>query len=112
MLSTRTQIIFSNKLIMETGIHFNQNLNRPLTFTEFIEQNMPTDKATVDYSLAGISGKKLIYKTGAGLIEVLIAIPHPNIDQNITTIIYKIFPGNTKTPKIIDQILSTFKFLD
>jgi hypothetical protein len=93
-------------------LYFAQELNRPLTFEEFVEQNMPTDKAVFNHLLDNISGKKLIYKIGASLTEVVMAVPHPNQDQTILTITYKVSPGNTEVAEAIDQILSTFQFLD
>lgn len=110
-LSTRTEVVFNENLTIIAGVYFNQELNRELTFDEFIDQRKPTDNRIYEYSLSQSPGKRLIYKIGEILQEIIIAAPFPD-KRNIITINYKIYPGDTSFPETIDQILSTFKFLD
>jgi hypothetical protein len=110
--SDNASVEFDNSLIIQSGIYHNQNTNNAMTFNEFIENRMPSDKKIYNYSLGGKKGKLLIYKNGESLTENTIAIPCPNrIDpNNILTLTYKIFPGDTTDN--IRQMLSTFRFLN
>ena len=110
-LSTRTQVK-TNSLTITRGGYYNQNLGREITFNEYIETRMPTDKNIQDYTLAGVKGKMIIYKAVTGRYETLIAIPLSEVSESeILTVNYNIYPGDTQTSEIVDQILSTFKLL-
>lgn len=104
-LQSSQQISFDNILTVTS--------RRSLTFEQFVAENLPTDKTLpVDYINGDIHGKKLIYKSGVDQATIDTVIAFPGQTQNVITFLYTDSPGHITKSEIIDQILSTFKFIN
>jgi hypothetical protein len=80
---------------------------------EVVTRFGPTDGSqSEDYTLGVIKGKIIIYKMGESTTQAKIFLPKPNVTNETITLTYTNFPGDIETSKLIDQILSTFKFTD
>lgn len=114
LLSTSTEVGFNDNLTIRSGIFYNQDLGRNSTFVEVVEKYLPIDGTPAkSFTIAGRDAKQVVYKTGESLFEIVILIPSSISKDEIVIISYKIFPGDTPLQnKQIDQILSTFKFLN
>ncbi|QQG41796.1 MAG: hypothetical protein HYV90_00585 [Candidatus Woesebacteria bacterium] len=99
------RINFDNTLIVTS---------RPaLTLDQYVAKNLPLDKTLpVDYTNGDIHGKKLIYKSGVDQSTIDTVIVFPGKTQNVITFSYTDFPGHITKSEVVDQILSTFKFLE
>ena len=105
ILSTRTEISFGTKLIISTGIYYNQDLMRNMT----VEELVGTYKNYKDFKqeeilVGGREATKVSYTSGNNdkIIEVFVA----HNDRII------LISSDIAIDNLFDQILSTFRFVE
>ena len=83
------------------------------TLEKYVTNNLPTDKTpTVDYINGDIYGEKIVYKSGVDQAILDVAIVLPKQSNNVIVFSYTDYAGHITKSETIDQILSTFKFID
>ena len=105
ILSTRTEISFETKLIISTGIYYNQDLMRNMT----VEELVGTYKNYKDFKqeeilVGGREATKVSYTSGNNdkIIEVFVA----HNDRIV------LISSDIAIDNLFDQILSTFRFIE
>ena len=83
------------------------------TIVDVIKMKLPTDGSQPqDYTSGTIKGKIIVYKMGESTTQAVVILPKPSTTNEIITLSYTNYPGDIERSKLVDQILSTFKFLD
>lgn len=126
LLSTRTSINISDgnesvdlptRLEIISGSYYNQELNRFITLDEWTsKQNFPSESYTTEeIALEGWRGSRHTYHIhGIGYFNTVIALTDSAHSTSMLLISYRHSSSEyeSKMPKTLDQILSTFEFID
>ncbi len=107
------------KLDVARGVYYNQNLQREMELNEVVDkQNFPSEALTSEeITLEDWKGYRYTYHVhGVGYFTTAIFLARPDSPADILSIVYRHDnnPSEYKSamPETLDQILSTFKFLD
>lgn len=87
----------------------------PNSLEELLKLKAPTDFSKAkpqDFSSINVKGKKYVYEIGHSATQVEMLIPRLDSDIGVFTISYINYPGEPETVKILEQVVSTFKFTD
>lgn len=83
------------------------------SLNDVLKKEAPTDNSQPkEYSNQYVKGKMYVYKMGESTTTVLIIIPKPGSNIGVITLSYTNYPGDIETSKIIDRIISTFRFIN
>lgn len=126
-LSTRSQVTFTDgkevpggisKLEMTRGVYYNQDLQRELTFKEFVNRRgLASDVEQKDFRLANWQGALFTYHShGVGYYITEIFLAKSESATGILTIVYRhgVSESRPEEPRslILNRILSSFRFLN
>ncbi|KKQ84416.1 MAG: hypothetical protein UT08_C0018G0022 [Candidatus Woesebacteria bacterium GW2011_GWB1_38_8] len=122
-LSTKFKIEFEDdsntkniKMTITDGVYYDQILQKELTFKQYLEMVEPSQyansvsKDTVVYG--NLSGYRYTYYPDFYVTEIFLSTSDTSTQIISVTYRHDDSESNTDMPKILDQILSTFEFID
>lgn len=109
-LATRTVVVIEGNLVIDDGSYFNQDLNRAMTYQEYIQQFRPSKVGTSPYALGALKGIRYADEDNAGRTAINIILSDNLNSTRIFAITHLSSGGIDTANTVLDPILATFKF--